>query len=453
MLTLLAIIGVVCAVASLVWILFELARWPALGVYLLVFFLPFERIPSLVLAGFTVRVNHLIGAVALLIWALSVLAGRKKIVPNPLIAPVAIFGATLVLSSLYAHDATRALAVTFATFATMAIGFLLPQLLTKREQIRPTLLVLGGTTIIAMIFGMYQFVGDFIGLPLSMTGLIARYSKEVFGFARIQAFSQEPLYFGNFLLVGIAVALAFILVKQTWFPRQALSIFLVSALGILAMTLSRGAIVGFAGVLFVTMLLLGKRFLTLRNFALVVVGFALAASIVLAGISLTGDTAREKFLAHLTIQDFGKAESTVGRLETWFQAIDLWLDKPVLGVGPGNFGPAILGYPAIKPETGWPVVNNQYLELLAETGLIGTSIFLLFLFFLIVRSVRAYGLTAHDPEMRAVLVGLTAAIFGMLLQYNFFSTLYITFVWISFGLLMAIQGIILSTRKVEPYEV
>ena len=53
--------------------------------------------------------------------------------------------------------------------------------------------------LVAAVFGLYQFFGDMVGLPISATLLKFGYDKTTFGFARIQAFSQEPLYFSNYL--------------------------------------------------------------------------------------------------------------------------------------------------------------------------------------------------------------------------------------------------------------
>ena len=88
-------------------------------------------------------------------------------------------------------------------------------------------------------------------------------------------------------------------------------------------------------------------------------------------------------------------------------------------------------------------MNNEYVELLTETGLLGAMSFVLFLFLVFHRSFRALRRVSHDPNLRALVVGLTTAAIGILVQYNFFSTLYILPIWMTFGLLLSVQTMIL----------
>jgi hypothetical protein len=62
---------------------------------------------------------------------------------------------------------------------------------------------------------------------------------------------------------------------------------------------------------------------------------------------------------------------------------------------------------------------------------------------LLTRSVKAWRKAKSDPLLRAILVGLTAALCGILVQYNTFSVLYITHIWFTIGLLITVQNIIL----------
>ena len=114
-----------------------------------------------------------------------------------------------------------------------------------------------------------------------------------------------------------------------------------------------------------------------------------------------------------------------------------WQTSPVIGIGPGNFGPYVEGYPDESPATGWDIVNNQYLELLAEGGLVSLGAFLLFIIVMFARALRAYRFET-DSLRRGLLVGLIAASAAVLVQLNFFSTLYIIHIWVLFGLLGAI---------------
>ncbi|MBI4175361.1 O-antigen ligase family protein [Candidatus Berkelbacteria bacterium] len=424
------------------WIGLRLLKDPSFGLFVLVFFLPFERIPTIEIAGLTVRMNHAVGGLVLLIWLLTVLAGRRRFVSAPAIPILLIFLLSLLLSALAAENQPRAFLVIGLTAIVGSMALLVSQLLTNRHQLRTLLMVLGITTTIAILFGWYQFVGDLAGLPLSWTGLAPGYTKLGFGIPRIQSFGQEPLYFGNFLLLPINLLSAFLLLPQTWFKKTMLGWGLVAALITLGLTVSRGALVGLGVSSAFLAVLLWREMIRPRRVTMMMVSLLVLISGFVAGLSLLPPLARETFINQVTLQDFGQSESTSGRLRDWGIAFKLWQEHPLLGIGPGNYGPAVLGYPPEPPIGGWPIVNNEYIELLTETGVGGVTIFLIFLGLLFIRSGRALVQSRGDPNLHAVVVGLTAALLGMLAQYAFFSTLYIQSLWLTFGFALAVQTLV-----------
>ncbi len=66
------------------------------------------------------------------------------------------------------------------------------------------------------------------------------------------------------------------------------------------------------------------------------------------------------------------------RLRSWQYAWSLFLEHPLCGIGLANLRIAQPWHPQLsKPETGVAYVDNQYLHILTETGLIGTLAWLL----------------------------------------------------------------------------
>lgn len=434
------------AAAFGLWLTYRFSRELTLAVSWFVFLLPFERIPTLDVAGLTLRLNHVVLLVTLILFILEAILAHRKFRINPFVWILLLFQAAMLLSFLGAEHQVRAGVVTVLTIFTMLFALLIPQLLVTEKQVRQLVTVLLVTTTISVLFAGYQFVGDLAGLPTDLTGLDPGYTKKIFGFPRPQAFGTEPLYFGNFLLLPLSVAFAFLLSPQRWIKRELLVAFFIATGATLALTLSRGAILGFIVSLLAILLLLGRGLLKPRRIVAIGSSAVLALLVALAVFSSLGGVARDRFFAHLTIQDFGQGESTAGRLLTWSQAWELWQTAPVFGIGPGNFGPAILKYPDIPPVTGWPIVNNEYFELLAEMGVVGLSLFVFLVAALLVRSFRAYLRAGSRPELRALLVGVIAAFAGLLFQYNFFSTLYLTMFWVTVGLLIALQNLALQTE-------
>jgi len=62
-----------------------------------------------------------------------------------------------------------------------------------------------------------------------------------------------------------------------------------------------------------------------------------------------------------------------------------------------------------------------------------------------VRSIRAIHATTSF-RYRSLTIGLSLALFGILVQYNFFSTLSIMYIWVFIGVVLAVQTLALKER-------
>jgi O-antigen ligase len=112
------------------------------------------------------------------------------------------------------------------------------------------------------------------------------------------------------------------------------------------------------------------------------------------------------------------ASDTVTRLLLWQTAWNYFVDSPVIGVGWGNF----VGLYAIDLtsfsnwfQPGVSEVHNVYLQLLAETGLVGFAAF----FYLIVQSWRRAWCQLHssiDPLASALAFGILGALLSILVH-------------------------------------
>jgi len=443
-----AIIPVLIAIVLLTFYIF---KNPELGWFLIVFFLPFERVPTVNLGGVDVKINTIIGFITLFAWILALAFNPKKfkVQPNALSIPLILFIFAMLLSLPHAVALTRAIEVLFFILFTMALGILALNMVYSKETLKKTLLVLFASSFLVGVFGLFQFGGDVVGLPASITLLKAGYGSAVFGFPRIQAFSMEPLYYANFLLIPIAVALALFFNKvdiplKRWWLEGLLILLLID----FVLTVSRGGYLGLVGTFLVVGLLLFKRVFTWKNILIGLVSIFVIGYGVLFALNKGETRAVGEFIGHVTLQDLfsGKGESVEGRLKTFRHALNAWRESPIFGNGIGNYGPWTKHYPPTTPVTGWDIVNNQYIELMAETGIVGLAAYAILVIVLIIRTFIAYKY-AHDPFLKAVLVGLLAALVGILIQYNFLSTLYIIHIWILIGLLCAVQNIILKNRK------
>jgi O-antigen ligase len=298
--------------------------------------------------------------------------------------------------------------------------------------------------------GLYQFMGDMAGLPNSVTLLKTGYDKGTFGFARVQAASEEPLYFANYIFIPALISLILLLRDKVSevFNRFFATLLIIVLLIDFVIALSRGAILA-AGIIFVLILIFQakKIFRVKVLFSAFMIGALVLTGAYLALVK-SEPRAISEFVDQLTVKK-RDTESVVLRLTTSAQAIDMFKEKPAFGVGPGNFGPASQGNPTTKPEViGWRVVNNVYLEVLAESGAVGFAAFLLMILVVFIRSILAYTRT-KDDFLKALILSLTLAFMAILIQYATFSPIYVFHFWFLIGLIAAVSNVIFDKIKNE----
>ena len=268
---------------------------------------------------------------------------------------------------------------------------------------------------LAVAFGYWQILADTIGLPSTWSLLPEAYRSAVFGFARPTGLSWEPQFFGSLLLIP-TLYLSYKILWQGINVSQI--ILLVMFATMLFLTLSRGAIYSFvvAIVLLIAYMIYQNRAALLSVFrAIALYSGVLIMAVVLSGaiISLSaqantrdeisGRDALAKYVDQMSLgtitlpskpsptpaapttlvqtphspspSDGYVSSSTDSRLSMSATALELWMSNPMttlIGVGFGGYGTAAHArYPELVSHS---IVNNYYLEVLVETGIIGLSL-------------------------------------------------------------------------------
>jgi O-antigen ligase len=413
-------------------------RDPMWGIYMLIFFLPFERIGSYDISGVTIRISQVVAVLAILAWIFRGLKLQKfKLRPNPIFWPIIIFLVINLLGLLNAINFQRSLYVWIFTAFTISVSIILPNIIRHGDQLPRLIKILYASVFIVTIFGLYQFMGDIIGLSPSLTGLRPQYTKDILGFPRIQSTALEPLYFANYLLIPLSIILSLVLSKSKKI-KPLFSISLLALAGInLILTVARGGYIAFAACCLFICIIYFKKLFSLRNI------IYLTMAIIIIGIGanyfLNYEDAKENFIEHSS--NLFTGASYFERVYTIEKAMTAWREHPWIGIGPGSFGPYTSFHPLIEPASGYLIVNNEYVELLAETGILGLAVFIIIALIIIVRSLKAI-LKAEDHFIKVILIGLLTAFIGILVQYNTFSVLYIMHIWVTIGLLIACQNIV-----------
>ncbi len=427
----------------------RLARWSRYLIYIVLATLPLERIPSLELTtplSATVRISQIAGLMLILINVPLLWQNRRRLLDNPW-RWLLVFWFACILSTGLATDLKRALSVTaFTVFAGLLAWVIALRL--ERARLHTYFTILIASALAACAFGFYQFFGDLLGLSTSWTGLRDQYTKDIFGFPRIQSTGLEPLYFGNYLLIPAALLVAALVAR---YRQITAALALVPIMAIVWLTVSRGAIIALAGIILIGLGAAAwhKRF---RPAGLLLGGTAVSVALAFGLLYLGTHYFTTKPTPQTTqaIANFSKqttnvsnGESSEGRAVSRELALKAFMSHPILGVGPGNFGSYASREMPERFSGNTGIVNNEPLEILAETGLLGGISFAAFMITLMWLALRS---KLSDNWSSIWRYGLLAALVGIAVQYQTFSTLYITHIWVAIGLLAGLVA--LSDRRI-----
>lgn len=301
------------------------------------------------------------------------------------------------------------------------------------------------------IVGLYIFFG---GSGADHLLILGRYFR-AFG-----TFGQ-PNPFGGFM--GIALPLALMSAAHPlyqialdlrarhpishWRVAQLAAASMAAAiiLAALFVSWSRGAWLGFAVSLALMLAALPRR--RLHGFAFALMLAALFWAIWGAGLLPSSVVNRLTTAATdlFSIRDargisFTPANyAVVERLAHWQAAIGMAQDHPFLGVGLGNYAQAYDEYRLINWEEPLGHAHNLYLNMLAETGLLGLAAYLtiwLIIFRLTWRTLRH-----PDRGARAIAIGLLGS-WTYIAVHSVFDNLFVNNLFLHIGVLLGVLAIL-----------
>jgi O-antigen ligase len=130
--------------------------------------------------------------------------------------------------------------------------------------------------------------------------------------------------------------------------------------------------------------------------------------------------------------------ATVERMAHWQAGWEMWFDYPLLGVGAGNYPVAYDDYfvPGWRDPLGH--AHNYYLNLAAETGILG-PILLVTILVIAIRTIARHIARPRSPFERAIAVGLLGSMV-VFCTHNLFDNLFVHGVGMHVGALMGLLG-------------
>lgn len=131
------------------------------------------------------------------------------------------------------------------------------------------------------------------------------------------------------------------------------------------------------------------------------------------------------------------------RRDAWVANIRMLLDHPFIGIGPFMSTSMYEQYRPVDQVYPWKsglAVHSEYLSLLSERGIIGTTLFLLFLLFLMSRA-NIYYQRNKTTDSGKLMLGLWASIVNFIWFSFGGATIYSVQFWINVGLIFAVYNL------------
>jgi putative inorganic carbon (HCO3(-)) transporter len=361
---------------------------PQLGLYLLVFSVPFSSPWELRLGITTVGATEALVLLTVASWLARMCVQRDlRLRAGPWSLPLVLFLGAGVLSLLGASSLQHAGKELLKWVEVLGVYLFVVNGLDQSQARTATgaVLLAGGA---AALQGAYQF---FLQIGPEHFMLFGR-------FMRAYGTFEQPNPYGGYLGMVWPLALG-ITISGLWGKdREAISLagrpwhgavlrllagcIAAFVLAVLVMTWSRGAWLGaVAAMVAMGAALLvrsGARLAVLGSVALLVLGYGLAAM----GLSFVPPSIVGRFTDFVPYVETGSLDvrgveindanyAVIERLAHWQSAVQMWADHPWLGVGIGNYEVA---YPAYQLP-GWdePLghAHNYYLNIGAEAGALG----------------------------------------------------------------------------------
>jgi O-antigen ligase len=362
---------------------------------------------------------------------------------------IGIYGLVLASSLLYASD-TNLVSDSLNDIAKdVFIAFIVIVLLNSGARLRGVVWSLLIAGVFMGTISVYQYLtgtfeNDYWGFAQAILG---QYAGSLEGY-RISGPVGDPNYYAMVMLVLVPLALERLLDESSR-PLRWAALWALVVIGLtVVFTYSRGGFIALAAAIFAWFFLYPLRF---RYFpVLILVGVAFLMLIpqeYLARISTLKEIISAPSVGFRT-QDFalrGRASETLAGLEMIKQ-------NPILGVGLNNYTVHYLTYAkglGLAPTATERAAHSLYLEVAAETGLLGLSVFLVLLGTMaknIIDSWKKLKGTRRD-DLARMIAAIGAGIFGYLTASIFIHSAYPRYFWLLVGIAFSIPNIVKNELK------
>lgn len=384
------------------------------SLYLMVFYLPISK-----------AIIEVCAVLAILAFAAKKIITREFVVYAYINKFLFFYAAVCALTIIFSSN----LSISLKTFVlklleNFLLYFIAIEVINSKRKIYTVLSIFMVSAALVCSDGLFQFFThkDFL------RNRAWPYSRDAFTFRIIGPFvTSNDLAAYLTPLTGMAFGLSMIRFKKL-FLNILSKLLLVILIACLFLTLSRGAWIG----AFFALLLLGF-FVNKKKFVLTLLIMSLALVLLLQYLP---EHKRQELGARFNFSDPGGRD----RKALTKISLDMWSSRPVLGLGLGTYMYNFEEFNIDKKSYPWgpSYAHNCYLQILAETGLLGLASFLLLIVALFYSSIRrikklSMGL---DKNIAVVILG---GLLAYLVHSAFDTNLYSLDLGIFFFLLLALN--------------
>ncbi|MBC7910964.1 MAG: O-antigen ligase family protein [Pyrinomonadaceae bacterium] len=232
-------------------------------------------------------------------------------------------------------------------------------------------------------------------------------------------------HFAAYMEMALALPLGLLFSGAVERERRPLYVFAALVMGVaLIMTGSRGAMVSLAAEIIFLLLISArasdvkredetdrKSFLRVAATRLGL-AFLLVSALFLGALFFGGEGSLNRLLGTVSAED-----PTMGRTHFWRTTVEIVRAYPLIGVGLGAYGVAYTRYDTWNGSYRVEQAHNDYLQVLACTGLAGAALGLWFVITLFRRGIKQC--RTRDPLRRGIATGALAGCFAVLV-HSFF---------------------------------
>ena len=349
------------------------------------------------------------------LWLLKVANGKgaAPLRGGPLTAPIALFAILAASSfafSIYKHDSFYSL---IRLFAYIGLYYVIANEFSRRMRKNVILLVISVGGIISA-YGLLQYFG--------VSGKSWWYPNEY-----LAATYVNHNHFAGYLELIIPVAATVLIANandSSIFYKLALTIFLVFMGAAFILTQSRGAWISIGLSFLIATLCIARKGPKAPAKLLIAV-------MVLVSLASLAYFAKDIIFSRLsTVTDIRSGEDpSGGRLKIWQGALGMVKDRPLTGVGIGDFDRGFYRYRPSGFNVRAVYAHNDYLQAAAEMGIFAPFI-MIWIFFLAVRA----GLENEaDPYALGCAIGVLSLALHGVMDFNFHipSNMLLFTVWIA----------------------